>query len=887
MKWLSFLIKILATFLLGFSALFLYIQNDNWFQKHFEKRVLNFFEQSYKCHFNAQLTGINFFTGTLDLEKADATALHTTDWTWQADHISVTFGWLKFFIQKPIDVTIKIDHLWINSTCTQAQPAIFEHLLLLMKPTKTSLPSQVKKFEVNQIQASIEHTQLPLTSSFILNNFGLYNLSGHTKVLTLIKDASCKLEQKLLFHQMQGTLRMQLPLKLPTGKFAPFHVDLQGIIGNDPADEGNITLTTHNEQGTLKVITKNNHYSIDGSFDNSFVTQLTFALNLAGITSFLNNTLPLAGTIQGSAQIHNNQLTAFDAQLLNAQYNHLPIPPLQVTGSHTGDGLKGLMQITHETQPLLNGTWQYQCAQKEATFKVTNEQTVTYGTLQIPTHAAIIQGVLNKTPYLDLNCTITDELDKSYMVTASCVKQNNQLLFSGHCATFDVQATIALKPLYLDSAYIFENKTQKASFNHKKNNAFMGTIDYSLLRQFLKKIGRDAPGQGTITFKGHTIKEGISAQIALQDASIYIPEISNIINNAQLRIIVDLAQKQITLNDAHISLYKGIIHTKQGILTFNQSNQLSYACLPLVLEDCFIAHHNDIFAFISGGLTAHFTPQKGLLEGNLIIDQAHMRNNMLSTEFSNNLINQNVYYNPVINLTIETRTPLMVKTPFLETTAHCALSAQGTLLHPEITGTIELRKGSLEFPYQPLYITQGKLYFLPQQLNPLIEITARNTIKKYAIDLSIGGSLKNPALHFSSYPHLAQEQIMALLLGGSEDGSLFLSMPQALTDYMEKLLFGPASTSQKTLRKLKHLFKPLKNVRLVPNFTDKTGRGGVRGALAIEVNDRLRGLIQQNFSLSEDTRLEVEYALSDDMTIRAIKDERGDTGGELEMRWKW
>ena len=60
----------------------------------------------------------------------------------------------------------------------------------------------------------------------------------------------------------------------------------------------------------------------------------------------------------------------------------------------------------------------------------------------------------------------------------------------------------------------------------------------------------------------------------------------------------------------------------------------------------------------------------------------------------------------------------------------------------------------------------------------------------------------------------------------------------------------------------------------------------MRGSIAIEVNERLRGLVQKNFSLPEDTRVEVEYSLSDDTIIRAVKDERGDAGGEIETRWK-
>jgi len=46
-------------------------------------------------------------------------------------------------------------------------------------------------------------------------------------------------------------------------------------------------------------------------------------------------------------------------------------------------------------------------------------------------------------------------------------------------------------------------------------------------------------------------------------------------------------------------------------------------------------------------------------------------------------------------------------------------------------------------------------------------------------------------------------------------------------------------------------------------------------------------LIQKNFSLTEDTKFELEYFFSDDITLRAIRDERRDIGGEVELRWKF
>jgi hypothetical protein len=124
-------------------------------------------------------------------------------------------------------------------------------------------------------------------------------------------------------------------------------------------------------------------------------------------------------------------------------------------------------------------------------------------------------------------------------------------------------------------------------------------------------------------------------------------------------------------------------------------------------------------------------------------------------------------------------------------------------------------------------------------------------------------------------------------LAGAEDSSFNLLMPTLVMQNMQHIILGPAQSDSKLATYFNSLLKPLAFVRIVPRFNDESGRGGLRGAIEINVNDRLTGLIEKNFSLPEDTKFEVDYALSDDVSIRGIKDEHGDLGGEFEMRWKF
>ena len=168
---------------------------------------------------------------------------------------------------------------------------------------------------------------------------------------------------------------------------------------------------------------------------------------------------------------------------------------------------------------------------------------------------------------------------------------------------------------------------------------------------------------------------------------------------------------------------------------------------------------------------------------------------------------------------------------------------------------------------------------------PELAIAAHGVVRQYDITIHSEGTIQEPHLRFESSPALRDEQIMSLLLSGSEDGIVSLNLSHDSFSLIHALLTA-AHTPETEPSWWASLLAPLRRVRLIPKLNDQSGRGGVRGAVEIEVDDRLRATIQHNFSLSEDIKISVDYAISDDMHVRALRDERGDYAAELEIRWK-
>jgi hypothetical protein len=105
---------------------------------------------------------------------------------------------------------------------------------------------------------------------------------------------------------------------------------------------------------------------------------------------------------------------------------------------------------------------------------------------------------------------------------------------------------------------------------------------------------------------------------------------------------------------------------------------------------------------------------------------------------------------------------------------------------------------------------------------------------------------------------------------------------------IESILFSENEETTPYKRSLKSLLKPLKHVKIVPRVTSQHGMHGsqdVKGAIEFDISDSLRAVVQNNLNFSESPHIEVEYTLSDDVSVKGVKDERGGLEAEVEMKW--
>jgi hypothetical protein len=433
------------------------------------------------------------------------------------------------------------------------------------------------------------------------------------------------------------------------------------------------------------------------------------------------------------------------------------------------------------------------------------------------------------------------------------------------------------------------------SYSNGITHCFSGMCTLAFARNALRTTcNYELQADGMLTVEGEFFPTGARGRAVLTESTIRVLQTNNFINGFEGNFIFDWKERKLIARDVCCTLHEGLMRIAQAAFFADEQWQVYYAHAPIVLDRCVLQVKKDLFAMVSGSLFAEYRREDALpfIKGSVIFDRAQLKENIFADEFQKQLFELTVPSGKeeasdiACDIVVHTKEPIRVDTPFLKTNARVALHLSRSLRNPQVIGKIKLLGGELHFPHKPLHITRGTIEFLPDQLNnPQVELVAKNSIKKNNITLYVSGSLLNHQIMLESTPPLTQEQIISLLLVGSHDDTLNSMMPAFLAHNIKSLIFGGHTSG--ILEKYFRPVLPAFNINLVPSFSDQTGRGGLRGAIEITVNDRWRALIQKNFSLTEDTRFEVEYLFSDDISVRAIRDERKDMGAEIEVRWKF
>ena len=903
--------KIIAAVLLGGVGTIFVLQNDYDIKTTLAANVRAGFFQMFSSDLRADVKQIGILSPVIELENITVKPCNDDSWSWACKKYKGQFSWWHLLRYGVLALHVTIEDFELSSKIENNELAVRKHIEKLLEAPALPITMVIQSITLKNVSCVLHEPEKDLQVAFsftsqtkLLDNmlrssiyvhdgfikhktdFFLEKLSGIFNVAiapenmssSVVKaDARCIIpclsdDQKECFFS--GSLENE------SGHFILKNADRSLMV--DPIalriSDGCVTIDSR-ASVPLSYI-GDRHQLTKGKLGGTALAQLTAQID-GGKTS-------MNGHVAFKEVTYNAKLLSSYASascikkdaLFSGQLEWRTDSRIDLDGSWQWDqaGKKGICTLGTSTAIELPFNWVVP-AQSECTF-VYHDQAFE-GTGNVPLHN------VKTNEDLRLKTALHGALDQ-LVLTADLDNDYHALL------------KLVLSPVPSMYAQIKYNDTMQLMFNAddlQNISSFKGTVEYPFIRTCLHRfLGYDMQGKGTCVFSGWMDEEkNIHVKSSLQNGTIRLPYTYNFINNVDVHVTYVPKEKKIVLSDTVCSLHKGSVSCAKGDIYFNDNYTPSHLHMPVLFDNCLLNFKKDFFTIVSGlTLLSGNLFEAPMLKGHLFLERSQLKTNVFSREFQKNIasLGRTTGSTPAIDLTcdlmIETKDSVRIKTELLEASAQVAIGIKNSIMRPEVSGFIALTSGEITLPYRPLYLTQGKITFIPGQLtNPLIELVAKNKIKKYNVAMHIVGSLENNNITLESTPALTKEQIVGLLCAGTPEESLAVVMPALLMHNVKNVLVDSEHSLFKFDNYFNYIFAPLRYVRLIPRFSDQTGRGGLRGAIEIDVSDRWRGLIQKNFSLTEDTRFEFEYFLSDEVSLHGFRNERRDIGGDVEVRWKF
>lgn len=895
-KFLSLCSKFLGALIVGCIVALGLVQNDPWLKKRIERQVISSISATIGEVFEGSVTDLDLLGGKLIMSNVKASS-SKGEWSFYAPRIHLDISFLSWIKNKKFDAELIIEQPIIKTAYQKGEFALSKPIEALVSAPVT-LPIAIKYYRCENGQVSIRAPY-----GHMLTRASSVTAVEPLKSVTTIRCTEAKAfhKESLFAHHGAGSVILEIPVKSasqtitikvnctrPIGRSllqdVPYHLYYRSAnnkgICRWRAEDGSLTVQvddiTSTPQELMGSISLTGHLGEIASYGS-----LGQTVTLTGIGSFdgLLKINEQECGYSGNASINSACCSGvtIDAAAMKLEGTEKYVAAHIDHANSMGMDLKGTLSASLEQQDVkadlilaqpYTGLPKCTVSQGKAQIGFKNN----LFTADIAGMSSFFEGVP-----VPLKGKI-----KSDFKTAQV---------KGTAGSHFVDAEFMVNPVTIKKVRIKDSSKNSRLHLGQHQSGIKGTIEGTFVKTILEALtGHQLSGSLNAEIMSKNTAKGTQITIKANEASLKIPGTYTVIQ--EISGIIDIAStdRLVILKDFLVTFHKGAAWSAYATFSFNQDGSLVSAHVPIQLREVLISKHKDMFGTLSGGITATFTNGRWLCEGMITLENAHVRSNLFSSNVQKELLGGSsgspfLGWPVDLNLNVQSRAPLKINTLFLTADTYLDLHIGGELNRPLLKGSLDVPNGKLSFPYKPLLVTSGKLTITPEQADgPTIDLIAKNKIRAYTVTLKVTGTLSQPSIVFESSPSLSEERIMTLLLAGTDQGSLTAAMPRMVMQQIENLLFGSEDSLSKAQQVLRTILTPFKSVRLVKK---EDTEDELQAVVEVDINDRLRAKAQNNLQLSDETQLELEYAVSDDVTVKAVRDKSGSLGGEVEMRWKF
>jgi len=249
---------------------------------------------------------------------------------------------------------------------------------------------------------------------------------------------------------------------------------------------------------------------------------------------------------------------------------------------------------------------------------------------------------------------------------------------------------------------------------------------------------------------------------------------------------------------------------------------------------------------------------------------------------SNSLLN-----NVRMDIHIVTTPDLQMQTALAKLSGDADLRLRGSAARPFLLGRVDILEGEVSFNGSKYRLDRGDVTFTnPVRIEPVLDLQATTRVSDYDITLGLNGTMDKLSINYRSEPPLPSADIIALLaMGRTREESASLQGSSGFSQEASNLILSEALNSLVSNR-AQRLFG-VSRIKVDPNGPG-TETSIVTSAPQVTIEQQVASNLiltySTNVSQTSQQIIQVEYALTHNVSIVALRDYNGVVSFDVKVR---
>lgn len=485
-------------------------------------------------------------------------------------------------------------------------------------------------------------------------------------------------------------------------------------------------------------------------------------------------------------------------------------------------------------------------------------------------------------------------------ILESDVEKNELVLRNASPITIDLDSTAA----YIRSARLSAKDTSLTvaglySYSSRSplDLSLNGTVNLEVLTTFEPDLVASGTARLSANMRGALDDPSINGQMKISGGSFFLSNLANGIDNASGTVHFDRNRAQI---DNLTGQTGGGTFKINGFVGFG-SGEWTYR-LSAEADAVRVRYPEGVSTTADASLTLTGSSVRSLLAGNVTIRRSgfNMKQDLGSiiTGSTNPIpvpATQNAFLrNLQFDIRVRTSPNATFQTSYTrDLQSRADLRLRGSPAKPVILGSVEVNQGEVLFFGNQYTISRGELlFFNTAAIQPSINLDLETRIRGVTVYLNVSGPLSRLDVNYRSEPPLQSQEILALLTVGRTPTATSSTIPASISSRSSVLgesnantLLGGALSASVSSRVQK--FFGASRIKIDPNVTGVENLPQARLTIEQSLSRNVVFTYSINLSRSSQQVVRMEWDLSNDWSLIAVRDENGAFGVDFLFRHRF